>query len=204
MAGTQGKNTGQEHGGAYNGIGRQKGATLSEKIRIRSFPAPEPLNTPTDLSEEEARKITEAVNPLIADTFALYTKTKNFHWHLSGSHFRDYHLLFDGQAEQILETVDPMSERVRKVGGTTIRSISHISELQTIGDDNDEFVEPGEMIRRLMEDNRHIARQVRSAHEVADECQDYKTSDVLEEVLEGAEERMWFLYEISQGTDNTA
>ncbi|WP_047866042.1 Dps family protein [Rubrobacter aplysinae] len=177
---------------------------MAEKTQVKTFPAPEELATPTDLSPDEAQAVTEAVNPLIADTFALYTKTKNFHWHLSGSHFRDYHLLLDEHAEQILATVDPMSERVRKIGGTTIRSISHISELQSIEDDNEEYVHPGEMLRRLIEDNRHIVQKVRSAHEVADGCRDYKTSDVLEDVLEGAEERMWFLYETSKGENNTA
>lgn len=171
---------------------------------VKTFPAPRQLATPTDLSAEDVRAVTETINPLIADAFALYVKTKNYHWHLSGSHFRDYHKLLDDQAAEILETIDPMAERVRKVGGTTLRSVSHVSGLQSIEDDNDEFVPPGEMMRRLMEDNRHIARRARSAHEVTDERRDYSTSDLLEVVLDGAENRMWYLYEIIQGNENTA
>ena len=116
------------------------------------FPAPAALSTPTDLKKEEVKKVVEAVNPLIADAFALYAKTKNFHWHLSGSHFRDYHLLFDEQVEAIFDTIDILAERMRRVGGTTIRSITHISSLQTISDYNDDFVSPGQMIAELLGD----------------------------------------------------
>src|SRR5581483_1664899 len=108
--------------------------------KVKLYPAPSSLATATD--------VTAALNPLIGDAFALYVKTKNFHWHLAGSHFRDYHLLFDEQAEQIFDSIDIMAERVRKIGGTTVRSISHIGQLQTISDDNDEFVRAGEMVRR--------------------------------------------------------
>src|SRR4030081_871650 len=134
-------------------------------VRAVKSAVPKPLATPTDLKEEEVRAVTAAVNPLIADAFALYIKTKNFHWHLSGSHFRDYHLLFDEQAEQIFGDTDTLAERVRRVGGTTIRSISHIGQLQTIEDDNNEFVPPGEMAQRLMADNQHLAVAQRAAHE---------------------------------------
>src|SRR5262245_49728846 len=120
--------------------------------RISSFPAPRQLATSTDLKSEEVRAVAEAVNPLVADAFALYTKAKNFHWHLSGSHFRDYHLLFDEQAEAIFASIDTLAERMRRIGATTIRSISHISQLQTITDDNDTFVPPSEMMRRLLDD----------------------------------------------------
>src|SRR5258707_3900844 len=138
----------------------------------QSFPAAAKLATPTDLSPQEAQAITSALNPLVADLFALYVKTKNFHWHLSGSHFRDYHLLFDEHADQIFDGIDLLAERVRKVGGTTIRSISQISQLQTIADSNEEFVPPGEMVRRLMEDNAHLARTQRAAHEVCERGRD--------------------------------
>lgn len=111
------------------------------------------------------RKVTEAINPLVADTFALYVKTKNYHWHLSGARFRDLHLFFDEQAEEIFAFTDPMAERTRRIGGTTIRSISHINALQTINDDNEEFRNPDDMIRRLMEDNRHYVQLQRRAHE---------------------------------------
>src|SRR6266704_4798640 len=137
--------------------------TLETKPLVKSPTPPSVLATVTDLSPQEARAITEAVNPLVADAFALYVKTKNFHWHLYGSHFRDYHELFDEHAEAILESIDIMAERVRRVGGTTIRSISHIGQLQTIEDDNSDFVPAGEMVKRLMEDNEHIAKMIRDA-----------------------------------------
>src|SRR5256712_13497157 len=141
----------------------------STKTKIESYPAPTQLATETDLSPQEAKAITEAVNPLIADAFALYVKTKNFHWHLYGSHFRDYHLLLDEQADAIFESIDIMAERVRKVGGTTIRSISHIGQLQTIEDDNSNVVPAGEMVRRLMQDNAQMAEALRAAIGICDQ-----------------------------------
>lgn len=173
------------------------------KVQIKSFPAPSQLATVTDLKPQEVQAITEAVNPLIADAFALFTKTKNFHWHLSGSHFRDYHLMFDDEADAILASIDLMAERVRRVGGTTIRSISHISQLQTISDDNDEFVAPGEMIQRLMNDNNQIAKNMRDAIEVCEKNRDTVTSNVLQEILDQTERRKWFLFEVMQGQNNT-
>ncbi|GHO83564.1 Dps family protein [Dictyobacter formicarum] len=161
------------------------------------------LATVTDLTSEEVQAVTTVLNPLIADAFALYTKTKNFHWHLSGSHFRDYHLLFDEQAEDILESIDVMAERVRRIGGTTIRSIKHISQLQTIQDDNDEFVPPGEMAKRLMNDNTHSAQMLRAAIEIVERNHDSATANALEDLLNQAERRKWFLFEIVQGQDNT-
>lgn len=168
---------------------------------VRTYPAPDVLSTETDLSQEEAKAVTEAVNPLIADAFALYTKTKNFHWHLYGSHFRDYHLLFDEQAEDILESIDIMAERVRRIGGTTIRSISHISELQTIDDDNEESVPAEEMVMRLLQDNGHIAKMLRQAIETCEKNRDTPTSNLLQEILDGTEKRKWFLFEITQGSN---
>ena len=164
----------------------------------KTYPAAPQLSTPTDLTPEQAKAVTDAVNPLIADAFALYAKTKNFHWHLSGPRFRDLHLLFDEHAAQILEGIDPMVERIRKIGGTSIRSLSHAGKLQTIHDDNDEFVAPQEMVRRLLLDNRHIVQQIREAAEVADDNKDLATSDLLESLLDDAERRTWFLYEIAQ------
>lgn len=169
----------------------------------KPLPVPKPLATPTDLKEEEVRAVTAAVNPLIADAFALYVKTKNFHWHVYGSHFRDYHLLFDEQAGSVLEGIDTLAERVRKIGGTTIRSISHVSQLQTIRDDDEECVKPEEMIERLIEDNRHIAEQQREAIEVCDKNRDTPTGNLLQEILEQTERRIWFLYEISRGESQT-
>ncbi len=176
-------------------------APVSAKGFPGVYPAPRPLATPTDLSPEQAKAVTEAVNPLIADAFALYAKTKNYHWHLSGPRFRDLHLLFDKQATQVLESIDPMVERLRKIGGTSIRSLSHAGSLQTIHDDNDEFVDPQEMVHRLILDNRHIAQQIRAAAEVADENKDLATANLLEEILDTTERRLWFLYEIVQSAE---
>ena len=171
--------------------------------QVKSFPAARQLATPTDLTEAEVQVITDALNPLVADAFALYVKTKNFHWHLSGSHFRDYHLLFDEHAEQIFASIDTLAERVRRVGGATIRSISHISQLQTIQDDNDEFVPAGEMVRRLMEDNAHLAQLQRAAHEVCEKNRDVATASELEVIIDETERRKWFLFEVYQGMSNT-
>ena len=173
------------------------------KTKIESYSVPTQLATKTDLSPHETKAITDAVNPLIADAFALYVKTKNFHWHLYGSHFRDYHELFDEHAEAILESIDIMAERVRRLGGTTIRSISHISQLQTIEDDNSNLVSPGDMIRILMEDNGNIARNIRDAIKICDENRDSPTSNLLQDILDKTERRKWFLYEIMQGSKNT-
>jgi starvation-inducible DNA-binding protein len=174
----------------------------STKSKIESYPPPTQLATKTDLTPQEVKAITEAVNPLVADAFALYVKTKNFHWHLYGSHFRDYHELFDEQAESILESIDTMAERIRRVGGTTIRSISHIGQLQTIKDDNSSMVPAGDMVRILMEDNSHMAKMIRDAIEVCDENRDSATSNQLQDILDKTERRKWFLYEVMQGAKN--
>ncbi len=177
-------------------------ASVSATVR-KGFPAPSQLATPTDLTAQESQAITEALNPLIADLFALYVKTKNFHWHLAGSHFRDYHLLFDEQADQIFAAIDILAERVRRVGGTTIRSVSHISQLQSIADNDDDFVPAGEMVRELMEDNAHLAETQRRAHGVCEKNRDVATASLLEITIDEAERRKWFLFEITQGMDNT-
>jgi starvation-inducible DNA-binding protein len=171
----------------------------SPETKERRIPAQ--LATPTDLKPEEVRAVTQVVNPLVADAFALYVKTKNFHWHLAGSHFRDYHLLFDEQAEAILEGIDALAERVRRIGGTTIRSIGQISRLQTIPDDDEEFVPAGEMIQRLLSDNRSMAKQQRAAIAVCDRNRDSATSNLLQGLLDETERRIWFLFEITQGTN---
>jgi starvation-inducible DNA-binding protein len=175
---------------------------LETRSSIKSFPAPKQLATPTDLTPEAVQAVTEAVNPLIADAYALYVKTKNYHWHLASSHFRDYHLLFDEQADEIFESIDPLAERIRRIGGTTIRSITHISQLQTIQDDNNDFVLPEQMIQNLINDNRHIAQMQRSAMELCDQHRDHPTSNLLQEILDQTEKRIWFLYEVSQGGQN--
>jgi starvation-inducible DNA-binding protein len=181
---------------------RQSAGANGKHGRIASYPAPKPLATTTDLTAAEAQAIVEAVNPLIADAFALYVKTKNFHWHVSGSHFRDYHLLLDEQADAIFDAIDTLAERVRRIGGLTIRSIGHISQLQTIQDDDDEYVPPAEMMRRLLQDNVHLAEQQRAAIAVCDQHRDSVTANVLQEILDQTERRTWFLYEIVQGADN--
>ena len=178
--------------------GTMKHAGPRKNGGFRSFPAPNPLATPTDLKPEEVEAVVKAVNPLIADSIALFVKVKNFHWHLSGPHFRDYHLLFDEQAETILGSVDDLAERVRRIGGTTIRSISHIGELQTIQDDNDELVPWDGMIHRLLDDNRQMAEAQRAAIEVCEDNRDTPTGNILQDILNETEKRIWFLNEICQ------
>jgi starvation-inducible DNA-binding protein len=168
---------------------------------VKSYPAPRQLATPTDLAG--VKDIVEALNPLVADAFALYVKTKNFHWHLASSHFRDYHLLFDEHADQIFATIDPIAERVRKIGGTTIRSISHIAQLQSVKDDNSDFVSPLDMVRELMQDNRNMATNMRKAHEVCDDHKDVATASLLEVFIDETERRVWFLNATAQGDTNT-
>jgi starvation-inducible DNA-binding protein len=153
------------------------------------------LTTPTDLGDKARKAIATALNPLIADAFALYVKTKNFHWHASGSHYRDYHLLFDEQAAQILAMTDVLAERIRKLGGITIHSIGEIARLQTLHDDNDAFVEPKEMMRRLMEDNKELTAHMRAAHKICSENRDVATTSILEVFIDETERRTWFLYE---------
>lgn len=172
--------------------------TKSGASAMTGFPAPKRLATPTDLKPTEAQAIVEAVNPLVADSFALYIKTKNFHWHLSGPHFRDYHLLFDEQAEAIFASIDVMAERVRRIGGTTVRSVGHIQRLTQIHDDDEDAVGPQDMLRRLMEDNSHMARSLRRAITICEDNRDTVTANNLQEILDQAERRVWFLYETVQ------
>ena len=182
----------------------EPGKTQATKAngRIKSYPAPKELATPTDLKPEEARSIVEAVNPIIADAFALFTKTKNYHWHIASSHFRDYHLLLDEQADSIMDSIDPLAERVRRIGGTTIRSIAHISQLQSIADDNHDYVPPDKMIQELIRDNRLMAERQRAAIEICEDNRDTATSSALQDVLNETEKRIWFLYEVSVGGKN--
>jgi starvation-inducible DNA-binding protein len=156
------------------------------------------LDTPTDLSPEAVTKISAAVNPLIADAFALYLKTKNFHWHVSGRHFRDYHLMLDEQGEAIFGSIDELAERVRKIGGTTLRSIGQVGKLQTISDNDEDYVPPREMLRELMEDNKKTVVNMRKAHEIADKYNDSATTSILENFIDAAERRTWFLFEASR------
>jgi starvation-inducible DNA-binding protein len=165
--------------------------------------AAEPLDTPTDLSQKAVAEISAALNKNLADAFALYLKTKNFHWHVSGPHFRDYHLLLDEQAAEIIAVTDELAERVRKIGGLTLRSIGHISKLQTIDDNDAEFVAPRDMLRELMNDNKAITKALRESHEIADKHDDVATASLLENVIDATEKRTWFLFEASRKADST-
>ena len=159
------------------------------------------LDTPTDLPEEAVRALSAKLNEILADAFALYLKTKNFHWHVSGPHFRDYHLLLDEQSEQIFATTDDIAERVRKIGGTTLRSIGHVAKLQTIRDNDESFVAAHEMLRELMNDNKHIAASMRECHELAEKHEDVATASLLENFIDGTERRTWFLFEASRAAE---
>ncbi|HVV40421.1 MAG TPA: DNA starvation/stationary phase protection protein [Nitrobacter sp.] len=159
--------------------------------------APE-LDTPSAISQEGIDKISAAMNAVLADTFALYLKTKNFHWHISGRHFRDYHLMLDEQSEQIFAATDDIAERVRKIGGTTLRSIGQIARLQTIADNDETYVPPREMLRELMNDNKTLVAAMKTAHDVADKYEDVATTSVLENFIDEAERRTWFLFEASR------
>jgi starvation-inducible DNA-binding protein len=169
---------------------------------MRAKAAP-PLDTPTDLSAKAVMQMTQALNALLADTYALYFKTKNFHWHVSGPHFRSYHLLFDEQAKALFETTDELAERVRKLGGATLRSMGHSSTLQRIKDNDEEYVAPADMLRELMSDNKSMMTSLREAHRIADNNDDIGTAGMLEVFIDGAEKRNWFLFEASRSADPT-
>lgn len=156
------------------------------------------LATQTDLSGNAVPEIAEALNGLVADSYALYTKTKNFHWHVSGPHFRDYHLLFDEQASEIFATIDELAERVRKIGARTIHSIGEIARLQSLKDNDKDFVPPSEMLAELMNDTKQVIKRMREAHEIADEHDDVATASILENFIDQAEKRNWFLFEASR------
>ena len=157
-----------------------------------------PLKTPTDLGSNATRDIGAALNALLADFFALYLKTKNFHWHVSGPHFRDYHLLLDEQADQIFAATDDIAERVRKIGGTTIRSIGHIARLQRLLDNDADYVEPQDMIAELRDDNQTLIGSLREVHALCDEENDVATASLIEVWIDQAERRVWFLFETSR------
>src|SRR6478752_1608137 len=156
------------------------------------------LDTPTDLSQAAVDKISASLNTLLADAFALYMKTKNFHWHVSGRHFRDYHLMLDEQSDAIFATTDQIAERVRKLGGTTLKSIGQVAKLQTIKDNDEAYVPPREMLRELMEDNKHVAAAMRKAHEVCDDAGDVASASILENFIDETERRTWFLFEATR------
>jgi len=157
-----------------------------------------PLATRTDLSRAAVKDISGTMNAILADVFALYVKTKNFHWHMSGPHFRDYHLLLDEQADQLFAMTDPIAERVRKLGGLTLRSIGHIGRTQRVLDNDAEYVEPLDMIADLAEDNKQLATRLREAHNVCEEHRDVATTSLIEVWIDETERRAWFLFETTR------
>jgi starvation-inducible DNA-binding protein len=163
---------------------------------IRRFEAP--LITPTDLSPEATRDIAGAMNAILADAFALYMKTKNFHWHMSGPHFRDYHLLLDEHADQLLAMTDDIAERVRKIGGITLHSVGQISKMQRVADNDADYVEPLDMIAELGDDNKEFTARLREAHNVCDEHRDFATASLIETWIDETERRTWFLFETAR------
>jgi starvation-inducible DNA-binding protein len=158
-----------------------------------------PLETPTDLAPEATKEIAAALTILLADFFALYVKTKNFHWHVSGPHFRDYHVLFDEQGEQIFAATDAIAERVRKIGGTTLRSIGQVARLQRVLDNDAGYVTPRDMLAELREDNKQLTSNMRETHGLCDEHGDVATASLLESFIDEAERRAWFLFEAGRG-----
>jgi len=158
-----------------------------------------PLATRTDLSHAAVKDISGTMNAILADVFALYVKTKNFHWHMSGPHFRDYHLLLDDQADQLYAMTDPIAERIRKLGGLTIKSIGQISRIQRVLDNDADYVDPADMIAELAEDNQTLAARLREAHNVCDEDRDVATASLIEVWIDETERRTWFLTEIKRG-----
>jgi len=162
-----------------------------------------PLVTPSDLGADASKNIAGGMNGILADVFSLYLKTKNFHWHMSGPHFRDYHLLLDEHADQLYAMTDPIAERIRKTGGSTLRSIGHIARLQRIKDNDAEYVDPLDMLAELREDNQTLAARLREVHDVVDEVRDIATASLIENWIDETERRTWFLFESSRKGDPT-
>jgi starvation-inducible DNA-binding protein len=160
-----------------------------------------PLQTPTDLGPAATRDVAAALNLLLVDTFALYIKTKNFHWHMSGPHFRDYHLLLDEQGDQLFAMTDPLAERVRKIGGTTLRSIGQIGRMQRVLDNDAEYVTAPDMLAELRDDNKQLVAAMREAHAVCDENNDVASASLIEVWIDETERRTWFLFEATRGNN---
>jgi starvation-inducible DNA-binding protein len=194
-------NTGQDPNPRKVALARQLGT--AQQVAMPRKALPESLDTPTDLSKDAVAALTKSINGLLADAFALYLKTKNFHWHMSGPHFRDYHLLLDEHSDQIFATTDPLAERVRKLGGKTLRSIGDISRTQRLRDNDADFVSPRDMLLELMRDNKAMAQAMRESHELCDEHEDVATASLLEVYIDETERRTWFLFEASQDPDDT-
>jgi starvation-inducible DNA-binding protein len=174
---------------------------MSDKTKELKSRQRAPLDTPTDLKPAATRDIAGAMNAILADVYALYFKTKNFHWHLSGPHFRDYHLLFDEQGDQLFAMADPIAERIRKVGGSTIRSVGNIARLQRVKDNDAEYVDPKDMLAELREDNKDLVARLREVHDVCDEHRDIATASLIEVWIDETERRTWFLFEAGRRGD---
>ncbi|HEY0183871.1 MAG TPA: DNA starvation/stationary phase protection protein [Rhodopila sp.] len=168
---------------------------MARKPKDKPTPAQGRLNTPTDLGDNAVKDIAAVLNRLLADSYALYFKTKNFHWHVSGPHFRDYHLLLDEQAGQIIDATDDIAERVRKIGGQTLKSVNQVAAQTTVKPNEADYVEPSDMLAELLEDNRAYVVELRTAHDVADDHNDSATASLIENWIDAAERRVWFLYE---------
>lgn len=164
----------------------------------KKAPKTAPLNTPSDLSEKAIKKVVDTLNPLVADAIALWLKTKNFHWHMSGPHFRDYHLLLDEQAGQILASIDPLAERVRKLGGRTVTSIGNVGSLQRVKDNDEGYVGAKEMLLEVMNDNKRMTAALREAHGICDGAGDVGSASIIEDFIDQTEERVWFLFEATR------
>ena len=175
---------------------RRNNSTKTTALRQRRDA---PLTTPTDLTRSATKDIAGTMNAILADVFALYLKTKNFHWHMSGPHFRDYHLLLDEHSDQLFAMIDPIAERIRKIGGLTIKSIGQISRIQRVLDNDADYVDPADMIAELAEDNQTLAARLREAHNVCDEHRDVATASLIEVWIDETERRTWFLSEIKRG-----
>ena len=174
-------------------------STKMEKLRERRST---PLTTPSDLDAKTAKEVGGAMNRILADVFALYVKTKNFHWHMSGPHFRDYHLLLDEQADQIFAMTDPIAERIRKIGGATLKSIGQIAAMKRVLDNDADYVEPSDMLAELREDNATLTANMREAHELCDKHRDIATASLLEVWIDETERRAWFLFESIARSDS--
>jgi starvation-inducible DNA-binding protein len=159
------------------------------------------LTTPSDITAEASNSIAFSMNAILADVFSLYLKTKNFHWHMSGPHFRDYHLLLDEQGDELYAMTDPIAERIRKIGGSTLRSIGHIARIQRIVDNDAEYVDPLDMIAELREDNQSLAGRLREVHSMVDELRDIASASLIENWIDETERRTWFLFEASRHAD---
>jgi starvation-inducible DNA-binding protein len=178
-----------------------KPSTTPQKAAAKSTGVAASLATPTDLSRQGTQEIAKGMNGLLADVFAIYLKTKNFHWHMSGPHFRDYHLMLDEQGDQLYAMTDPIAERIRKLGCQTLRSIGHISRNQRVKDNDAEFVAPSDMLSELCDDTKHLAKQLREVHELCDKHDDIASASLLENWIDETERRTWFLFESLRTSD---